>query len=90
MPILPWKALNTCTILPCFTQALALSIYQVAVVVGGIAEMFMVSKNTETLYLKKRKNFTKIAVEVRRGGPIKSGRVSFIVEERVSRKRARW
>lgn len=37
---------------------------QVAVVVGGIAEMFMVSKTTETLYLKKRKNFTKIAVEV--------------------------
>eukprot|EP00752_Nemacystus_decipiens_P008686 g7753.t1 len=35
----------------------------VAVVVGGIAEMFMVSKTTETLYLKKRKNFTKIAVE---------------------------
>lgn len=38
--------------------------YQVAVVVGGIAEMFMVSKTTETLYLRKRKNFTKIAVEV--------------------------
>eukprot|EP00903_Cladosiphon_okamuranus_P015406 g14229.t2 len=35
----------------------------VAVVVGGIAEMFMVSKTTETLYLRKRKNFTKIAIE---------------------------
>ena len=33
-------------------------------VVGGIAEMFMVSKKSETVYLKKRKNFTKIAVEV--------------------------
>lgn len=38
---------------------------QVAVVVGGIAEMFMVSKNTENIYLKKRKNFTRLAVEVR-------------------------
>ncbi|CAM9568751.1 unnamed protein product [Pylaiella littoralis] len=35
----------------------------VAVVVGGIAEMFMVSKNTENIYLKKRKNFTRLAVE---------------------------
>eukprot|EP00904_Undaria_pinnatifida_P006762 jgi/Undpi1/3215/HiC_scaffold_15.g06589.m1 len=35
----------------------------VAVVVGGIAEMFMVSKKSEIVYLKKRKNFTKIAVE---------------------------
>lgn len=40
------------------------SLDQVAVVVGGIAEMFMVSKTTETLYLRKRKNFTKIAIEV--------------------------
>ena len=37
-----------------------------AVVVGGIAEMFMVSKKSEIVYLKKRKNFTKIAVEVSR------------------------
>jgi len=37
---------------------------QVAVVVGGIAEMFMVSKTKEKIYLKKRKNFTKIAIEV--------------------------
>ncbi|CAM9104061.1 unnamed protein product [Ectocarpus sp. 6 AP-2014] len=35
----------------------------VAVVVGGIAEMFMVSNHTEKLYLKKRKNFTKISIE---------------------------
>lgn len=33
-------------------------------VVGGIAEMFMVSKSAETVYLKKRKKFTRIAVEV--------------------------
>lgn len=35
-------------------------------VVGGIAEMFMVSKSAETVYLKKRKKFTRIAVEVRK------------------------
>ncbi|CAM9683085.1 unnamed protein product, partial [Ectocarpus sp. 13 AM-2016] len=39
------------------------TLQQVAVVVGGIAEMFMVSNHTETLYLKKRKNFTKISIE---------------------------
>ncbi len=42
----------------------ATSAKQVAVVVGGIAEMFMVSKTKENIYLKKRKNFTKIAIEV--------------------------
>ncbi|CAM9727616.1 unnamed protein product [Ectocarpus fasciculatus] len=35
----------------------------VAVVVGGIAEMFMISNHTENLYLKKRKNSTKISIE---------------------------
>ncbi|CAM9607704.1 unnamed protein product, partial [Discosporangium mesarthrocarpum] len=37
---------------------------QVAVVVGGIAEMFMVSRKEERLYLRKRKSFVRLAVEV--------------------------
>lgn len=33
---------------------------------GGIAEMFLVSRTQERLYLRKRKSFVRIAVEVER------------------------
>lgn len=36
---------------------------QVAVVVGGIAEMFLVNRTAECIYLKKRKGFVKLAIQ---------------------------